>query len=256
MRLTYFGGPTARIEWAGARLLTDPTFDAAGELYTTPAYTLRKTQGPAGDPAWRGQLDAVLLSHDHHFDNLDRAGRALLDTVPLVLTTTAGAARLGGPSVGLEPWDAYELKLPDGGTLRVTATPARHGPAQADRGPVVGFALARPDKPRDVVYVSGDTVWFDGVQEVAARLHVRSALLFMGAAKVTAVGDFPLTFTAEEGVLAARAMSDASIVPLHYEGWEHFSESRSDIERAFRKAHLEGRLIWPVAGEPIDLDPT
>jgi L-ascorbate metabolism protein UlaG (beta-lactamase superfamily) len=255
MRITYFGGPTVQLEWAGARLLTDPTFDPAGEAYTTPAYTLRKTQGPANDPSALEHIDAVLLSHDHHFDNLDSAGRSFLERVPLVLTTKAGAARLGGASVGMEAWDTREIKLKDGGALLVTATPARHGPAHGDRGPVVGFALARPEDPKTAVYVSGDTVWFEGVEQVAKRLRVAAALLFMGAARVAAAGDWPLTFTAAEGVLAARAMPDAAILPLHYEGWEHFSESRGDIEQAFREAGLEHRLVWPVAARTIELPP-
>lgn len=253
MRLTYIGGPTAEIDWHGARLVTDPTFDPAGETYTTPLYTLRKTQGPARNADELGTIDAVLLSHDHHFDNLDRAGRTFVDRARRVLTTKAGAERLGGSAVGLDPWETCELALSGGGTLLVTATPARHGPAHADRGPVIGFALARSDDPRSVVYVSGDTVWYEGVREVAARFHVIVAMLFLGAARVKAVGDWPLTFTANEAVTVAREMPDATIVPLHFEGWEHFSESRSEIERAFQDAHLDRRLVWPSPGQSTEV---
>jgi len=59
MRITYLGGPSAIIEWHTARLLTDPTFDPAGEEYVLPAYTLRKTQGPALTPEATGHIDAV-----------------------------------------------------------------------------------------------------------------------------------------------------------------------------------------------------
>src|SRR3954452_18187826 len=41
-------------------------------------------------------LHAVLLSHDRHGDNLDDAGRALLPAADVVVTTAAGAGRLGG----------------------------------------------------------------------------------------------------------------------------------------------------------------
>src|SRR5690348_486635 len=141
-QLTYIGGPTALLEWRGLRLLTDPTFDPAGTTYTTPVYTLRKTQDPAIAAEQLLPLDAVLLSHEHHFDNLDHAGRALLPSASTVLTTTEGAARLGGTARGLAPWEHIDLSAPDGAILRVTATPARHGPAHLDRGPVIGFALA------------------------------------------------------------------------------------------------------------------
>jgi L-ascorbate metabolism protein UlaG (beta-lactamase superfamily) len=253
-RITYVGGPTALLEWRGLRLLTDPTFDPAGTRYELPAYTLRKTQDPAVEPTAVGRLDAVLLSHDHHLDNLDEAGRALLPGAERVLTTTDGAERLGGRALGMAPWQETELSAPDGDTLVVTATPARHGPAQGDRGPVIGFALAFGDEPDRVVYVSGDTVLYDGVHEVARRFEVRSALLNLGAARVRAAGDWPLTFTAAEAVAVARAMPRARLVPLHFEGWEHFSESRTDVERAFAAARLESRLLWPAPGEAVALE--
>ncbi|HMA43459.1 MAG TPA: MBL fold metallo-hydrolase [Gemmatimonadales bacterium] len=251
LHLTYIGGPTLLIEWNGLRLLTDPTFDPAGSAYPTPSYTLHKTQSPAMAPQQLGRVDAVLLSHDHHFDNLDRAGRDLLSSLGRTLTTTAAAERLGAGAHGLAPWDAFQLTGPDGRVLRVVATPARHGPAQGDRGPVIGFVLRWDDEPppRHAIYVSGDTVWYDGVQEVAQRFSIAAAVLFFGAAKVRAAGDQPLTLTAAEGVEAARAFGPAPIVPVHYEGWEHFSESRQDIEGAFAAAGLSRRLQWLTAGQ-------
>jgi L-ascorbate metabolism protein UlaG (beta-lactamase superfamily) len=250
--LTYIGGPTALVEWGGLRLLTDPTFDPPGSEFRSGAYVLRKTQGPAIAPAALGRVDAVLLSHDHHFDNLDASGRRVLADVPRVLTTLAGAERLGGAALGLEPWQTTELARPDGGTLRVTATPARHGPAHLDRGPVIGFVLESAEAGAPV-YISGDSVWYDGMAEVARRYSVAAAILFMGAAQVAAVGPWPLTLTADGAVEAARAFAGAVVVPLHFEGWEHFSESRAEVEAAFRRAGLESRLRWPERGRALTL---
>ena len=80
---------------------------------------------------------------------------------------------------------------------------------------------------------------------MARRFAVKTAILFLGAARVAAVGPFHLTMTATEAVQAARAFAGARIVPLHCEGWEHFSESRADVERAFREAGMSDRLFWP-----------
>jgi L-ascorbate metabolism protein UlaG (beta-lactamase superfamily) len=248
--LTYVGGPTALLNVGGARLLTDPTFDPPGAEYRAGSYVLRKTQGPAIGPDALGRIDAILLSHDHHFDNLDGSGRALLTRAPRVLAPRAAAERLGGTTVGLDPWETTEVPGP-AGPLRVTATPARHGPAHLDRGPVIGFVLEAADAAP--IYVSGDTVWYEGVAEVARRFAVGTAILFMGAAKVAAVGPWPLTLTTADAVKAARAFPSATIVPLHFEGWEHFSETRADVEAAFKEAGLSSRLHWPEPGRPIAL---
>lgn len=79
--LTYIGGPTLLIELDGLRLLTDPTFDPGGTDYPTKIYTLHKRNGPALAPEALGWVDGILLSHDHHFDNLDNAGWAMLQKV-------------------------------------------------------------------------------------------------------------------------------------------------------------------------------
>jgi L-ascorbate metabolism protein UlaG (beta-lactamase superfamily) len=198
-------------------------------------------------------LDAVLLSHDHHLDNLDHAGRALLPHAQHVFTTPDGAARLGGMARGLAPSQSTELTGPGGVVVRVTGTPARHGPVGGDRGPVTGFVLTPADDPEACVYISGDTVWYEGVAEIARRFPIRVAVLFMGAARVPEVSPHHLTFTAAEAVEAARAFADATIVPLHFEGWAHFTESRAEIAAAFATAGLTYRLRLAAPGESIAL---
>jgi L-ascorbate metabolism protein UlaG (beta-lactamase superfamily) len=256
LRFTYIGGPTALIELGGLRFLTDPTFDPPGE-YRTSLYVLRKTRGPAIGHDAIGSLDAVLLSHDQHLDNLDTMRRASLDHSARVLTTPAAAKRLGDRAIGLSPWQTIGIPARDGGNsrvLQITGTPARHGPVHADRGPVTGFVLAFADAPEYAVYISGDTVWHEGLVEVSRRFSIRVAVLFMGAARVTEVGPWHLTLTAAEGVKAAHAFSRATtIIPLHFEGWAHYSESRDDIEQAFTAAGLEHRLKWMEPGRPTDL---
>lgn len=251
--ITVVGGPTALIELEVLRLLTDPTFDPGGEKYTTPVYTLYKKDPPAIARERIGRIDAVLLSHDHHFDNLDRSGREFLKEGAKVLTTKLGAERLGGNTIGIAPWECLDLPVHEGGVLRVTGTPARHGPAGADRGPVTGFILTLDNSDEDAVYISGDTVWYEGLLEVGKRFTVKTALLNMGAARVKEVGPAHLTFTAEDGVHFARAFPHALIVPLHYEGWAHFSEGRSDIDRVFALAGLSSRLLWLTPGVPTTL---
>jgi L-ascorbate metabolism protein UlaG (beta-lactamase superfamily) len=84
------GGPLALLELEGIRLLTDPTFDPPGDD-KLPHVTLRKTAAPALSDGSVGRVDAVLLSHDRHADNLDTAGRAYLAGAGRVFTTMAGA---------------------------------------------------------------------------------------------------------------------------------------------------------------------
>jgi hypothetical protein len=66
-------------------------------------------------------------------------------------------------------------------------------------------------------------------------------------------GPHPLTFTADEAVTLARLWPDAIIVPLHFEGWGHFTEGAAAVRATFAAAGLSGHLRWPPAGVGIDL---
>ncbi len=118
LAITYIGGPTALLEWGGLRFLTDPTFDPAGSEYGSGPATLKKLAGPALMADALGKVDVVLLSHDHHSDNLDRSGREFLSRARQVVTTVAGAERLGGNSRGLMNWQTMELPAPEAANLR------------------------------------------------------------------------------------------------------------------------------------------
>lgn len=252
IEITYVGGPTAVFSVAGVRFITDPTFDAPGGEYASGTVTLKKTAGPALSPQEVGRIDVALVSHDQHADNLDHAGRALLRDIPLVLTTQDGGQRLGNGAVGLSPWQAKTIPAPAGVTLRVTATPARHGPAGIEKltGEVVGFVVGI-DGGEDLVYVTGDTVWYAGTAEVARRFHPRVVLLFGGAA--TTRGPFHLTMDTNEAVELATAFPGATLVPVHHEGWAHFTQSAHDLAKTFEVVGLADRLRLIEAGRTISL---
>ena len=88
LRITHIGGPTVLIEVHGWRLLTDPTFDPPGRNYDFGWGTgSQKLTGPSVAASDLGPIDAVLLTHDHHDDNLDSCGRELLPSAGAVVTT-------------------------------------------------------------------------------------------------------------------------------------------------------------------------
>jgi L-ascorbate metabolism protein UlaG (beta-lactamase superfamily) len=253
LRLTYVGGPTALIELGGLRLLTDPTFDPPGE-YPIGSRTLTKTQPPAIEAAAIGRIDAVLLSHHQHPDNLDRQGRDLLARVPLTLSTGAAAERLGGSVRGLASWERVDLRRPDGGALTVTGLPALHGPPGTEHlvGPVTGFALGGAGLP--TVYVSGDNASLDVAREIAARLGPFDvAVIFAGGARTALLGDAYLTLPSDGAAQAAGILGAPEVVALHFEGWAHFSEGAGALRRAFADAGLGGRLHLPAAGQAVEV---
>jgi L-ascorbate metabolism protein UlaG (beta-lactamase superfamily) len=253
MNATYIGGPTAIIEVGGFRFITDPTFDPAGSHYSLAGgkVNLEKIQGPSEVNI--GKIDFVLLSHDQHPDNLDNSGRKLLAEATHTFITKAGSKRLGGTSIGLDPWESHSLTAPDGSQITVTATPARHGPAGIEpiSGDVIGFVLTIKGQSYHEIYITGDTVYYEGVAEVAKKFNPSFIFLFAGAARTR--GPFNLTMGTNDALDTAFAFPAASIIPLHFEGWKHFTQNENDLEKAFEAIGIRDRLNVLKAGVPTKL---
>jgi L-ascorbate metabolism protein UlaG (beta-lactamase superfamily) len=256
--VTHIGGPTALIEVGGWRLLTDPTFDAPGRRYAFGWGTSsRKLTGPAIAAADVGPIDAVLLTHDHHDDNLDPAGRALLPSAGVVVTTASGAKRLGGEARGLVAWESTRLEQAGRPAIEITATPCRHGPPLSHPlvGDVIGFALRWDGQEHGVLWISGDTVLYDGVRQVADRLDVDTAILHLGGVQFPITGPLRYTMTAGDAVALTGLVNPRTVIPIHYEGWKHFKQGRDAIERELADAPdgLRDRFRWLPIGERVEL---
>jgi L-ascorbate metabolism protein UlaG (beta-lactamase superfamily) len=259
LRITHIGGPTVLLELDGWRLLTDPTFDAPGRMYAFGwGSSSRKLVGPAIPASELPPIDAVLLTHDHHGDNLDDAGRALLPSADVVVTTRSGARRLGRSTRGLEPWETTRLEAPGRLAIDVVATPCRHGPPLSHpfAGDVIGFALRWGRQADGVLWNSGDTVLYDGVRQVASRLTVDTALLHLGGVRFPITGPIRYSMTARAAIELCGLLKPRTAIPIHYEGWKHFQEDREAIEREFARApdDVRRRIHWLPVGVPVELE--
>ncbi|MFV6032014.1 MBL fold metallo-hydrolase [Streptomyces sp. NPDC056264] len=243
--VTHVGGPTTILEIGGLRLLLDPTFDPP-KTYKS---GLEKLRGPALGIDGLGTIDAVLLSHDQHDDNLDDSGRALLDDIPVVLSTPGARKRLGDHVTALRSWESRELKTA-GGTVEVTAVPALHGPDGVDRGAdgeVTGFVLSGEGVP--TTYVSGDNASVAVAEEVGDRVRkeigpVDTAVLFAGAARTPAILDnAPLTLTSANAALVAKHLAPRKVVPVHTDSWNIYSEDTRSLVKAFEAQGIAGTLV-------------
>lgn len=254
-RVTYFDTAMILIEVGGVRMLTDLVLDPAGSAFDYGLYQLEKTSPVSVAPDQLGRIDAVLLSHEQHGDNLDRAGRELLSSVPRVLTTPEGASVLGGNAEGLTAWQSVTVEGGAGGSVTVTGVPAQHGPdgTQEITGPVTGFIITAGDGTK--IYISGDTVPFAGTEEIASRhAPIDLAILHLGRVQIDPTSGTTFSLSANEAIRYAQALGARKVVPIHFEGWKHFTEGREQAERAFAASEIASRTVWLRSGEPAVID--
>jgi L-ascorbate metabolism protein UlaG (beta-lactamase superfamily) len=259
----------------GLRILTDPVFDSADETYPFLPFPLsfffeaRRTKGPALSllelPPHK-PLDLILLSHAHHGDNLDHAGEGLLYYAREVITSVRGKEHLRYkvPATGLKPWATTTHFSPSGLQIRITATPAHHRPAWLPEGhEVVGFLIEWDAQPgleaqeNGAIYISGDTVYFDGIAEFTRRYagKIGTALLHLGAVKFRRLPIGHYTFNGSEAARTAAEVGAKQIIPLHYEEeiWDHFAETRESYNQAFADKDLTSKVLWLEPGKPTEI---
>lgn len=248
MRLRLIRHATLILEYAGHRLLVDPVLGPAGSQPTMPDTAdgrpnpLVELPVPAADVV--AGIAAVIVTHLHP-DHLD---------LP--------AARLLGGAVALcQPRDAAQLEaaglaatpVPNGvdaGGIRIMRTSGRHGTGAIGRemGEVSGFVLSAPGEP--TIYIAGDTIWCDDVEQALAEHTPDVVVVNAGAARFVA-GD-PITMDVADVLSVCRAAPEAVVVAVHMEAINHCGLTRSALGEAARAAGFGGRVHTPADGETLD----
>lgn len=257
--LTFVGTATTVLRLGDFTLLTDPNFLHRGQrAYLGKGLWSRRLTDPAMLPEELPDLDAVVLSHLHG-DHFDRVARRRLSRDQPVMTTTAGArtlARWGFTVEGLRTWD--ERTLPRGDqTLRFVALPGIHarGLLGALLPPVMGtmLELERPGHPTFRLYLSGDTLTGDHLDEVARRYpEIDIAVMHLGGTRVLL---HTVTMDGEQGVDFLRRVDPVRAVPVHHDDYGVFRDPLSNFVHRARRAGL-GHVVRPVQrGETLDLQP-
>jgi L-ascorbate metabolism protein UlaG (beta-lactamase superfamily) len=252
--LLFIGNATMLLRYGGFTILTDPTFvHRHEEVSIGYGMTAKRLTDPALDIADLPPLDFVLLSH-FHGDHFDQVAERDLDRGLQVVTTPQACGDLADRGFhntsGIDTWDTVTLTKGDR-TLRVTACPGRHGPGVTDLAlpDVMGSVLTADGSPS--VYISGDTVFYDGLEEIPRRHPDLDVGVFhLGGTKVLGV---TVTMDAKQGIEAVRLIDPATVVPIHYDDYDVFTSPLEDFIDAAALAGLTSRVRTVARGDRIAL---
>ena len=109
------------------------------------------------------------------------------------------------PGAHCRSWETTRLEAPGNPAIEITATPCRHG-APLSRplaGHVVGFALRWDGQEHGVLWISGDTVLYGGVRQVANWIEVDTAVLHLGGVRFPVTGPLRYSMTRDRQLSCA-----------------------------------------------------
>ena len=260
--LSFVGTATVLLRCGGMRVLTDPNFLHRGQhAYLGHGLTSRRLTEPFWTPEELAPVDVVVLSHLHG-DHWDRETRRRLPATTPIVTTRHASKRLqsrhGFPrAVGLDTWESHVVAGPGGVTLRVTALPGRHAPRPLGRllPPVMGSLLEFTEADGTLlrrVYVSGDTLVFDGLADIRDRVgEIDRAVLHLGG--TTLPGGLVVTMDARQGMQALEIVSPKRATPVHYDDYTVFRSPLADFVAEVERHGWADRVDLVDRGDTIAL---
>jgi N-acyl-phosphatidylethanolamine-hydrolysing phospholipase D len=242
--VTWIGHATLLVRMDGVTFLTDPMFS---ERASPVSFAGPRRLVPPGVPLEAlPPIDFVTLSHDH-YDHTDLPSIAALARRGARFVAGLGMGDLvreaGGAVVELDWWESVAV-----GPVRVHCVPAQHfsgrslfgGNRRLWAGWVVEGASRR-------FYHAGDTGYFDGFREIAARLGpIDLAALPIGAYDPPAIMRF-VHLDPEEAVRAAVDLRARRAVAMHWGTFDLTDEALDEPPRRFRAAAAAAGLASDAA---------
>ena len=249
--VTFVGTATVLMRIGPFTVLTDPNFLHAGD-HAPLGYGLRSRRltDPAMELDELPPLDLVLLSH-HHGDHFDPVVVAKLPKSTCIVTEPGSARKLRRQGfehvVALETWESFSARS-GAARLDITAAPARHAPTPVRwalpgvMGSVLDYSV--DDERRARWYVTGDTLFFEGLREIANRYpDIELCIIHLGGTKIAGV---LLTMDGAQGVRALRTIRPQRALPVHYDDYTVFRSPLEDFLEAVQREGLTGVEVLDV----------
>ena len=224
--------------WKGKKILIDPYLsDSLTKKYADTSKPHIRISERIVDPRLLTNISIVSSSHNHT-DHLD--GETL---IPLIknnpgITFIIPEANRDFVCERIQMPREFPVGLTDGKTILVEefsfhGVPAKHNEIERDvkgnckfMGYIIRFG-------KWSIYHSGDTLWYDGMEELIKPFHVDVALLPIN-------GDDPTrgvagNLNAEEAASLGKAIGAGCVIPCHYDMFVFNTADPADFEKEAKK---------------------
>jgi L-ascorbate metabolism protein UlaG (beta-lactamase superfamily) len=106
----------------------------------------------------------------------------------------------------------------------------------------------------EALYVSGDNASREVVRAMVERTgQLGIAVLNAGAVQLSKFDGAYLTLSADHAADVAQILGARAVIPLHFEGWGHFTQGAGELKAAFSGNGIADRLLMLERGQRAEV---
>ncbi|MFC3338714.1 MBL fold metallo-hydrolase [Paracandidimonas soli] len=259
VQLQQIRNATVKITYADTTFLIDPMLAKKG---TYPGFegTYRSelrnplVELPMPEQDVLAGVDAVIVTHTH-LDHWDDAAQALVPKeIPLYTQNDADAGLIR--SQGFTNVRVLSDKAEFGG-VTLNKTGGQHGTDEMYAldevakflGDAMGVVFQAPG--HKTLYLVGDTVWRDEVDQALAQYEPQIIVLNAGYAMLSDF-DGSIIMGKEDVLRAAQTAPNAQIVTTHMDAINHMAQTRQELREYVQEKNIQDRVEIPEDGATVE----
>ncbi|MFV0436828.1 MAG: MBL fold metallo-hydrolase [Desulfopila sp.] len=258
MKFQQIRGATAIVTYGGKTFLLDPFFAEKASTPSIPSPYNTSLNPLVALPVSVEELvsvDAVIVTHMHHFDHFDEAARDAIPKDKPIFTQNEGEAE-DMRKLGFKNVTSLRASGVSSGEITLFRTDAAHGQGEAAAknykaiglpAEASGVVFKHPNEK--TLYIAGDTVWYEGVKDAIDRYE--PGVIVLNAALAAFFDETPILMGTEGLYEVTRVAPTAAIIASHLDAVNHARLGRKEMRQFVDEKKLVARVYIPEDGKTL-----
>ncbi|WP_423798223.1 MBL fold metallo-hydrolase [Neobacillus sp. SAB-20_R2A] len=253
MNIQQIRNATVVVEYAGKKFLIDPMLAEKGSYPPFPNSPRQDQKNPLVSLPTSidniiNNIDAVIVTH-LHYDHWDEVAKeALPKEIKIFAQNEEDAKEFR--NAGFQNVDVLQEDTVFKG-IQLIKTKGEHGRGEILKiaGLVCGVVFKHSSEK--TLYVAGDTVWYDAVQEVI-QTH-KPEIIVVNAGDNQFFEGGSLVMGKDDVYEVYKAAPNAKIIAVHMEAVNHWALSREELKNFANEKGISSNILVPDDGESYSL---